>query len=211
MLAAPPRQLKRVRYASLGWAGIPALLIRPELAAIEAAFRRIRADVLPRGESPADLLNALCEADVVHVAAHASLTEIELRDSAFTASLLTDDLLRRIRCRLLILSACDAGRTAPGQPSIAWPLIRAGVTIIGSLVPIDDTVARRFFPLLYEYFLPVTVADGPRLARAIVRASAALSVIFGAGANAPWRAYLNNLVLYGNPNLRLTVFHSDSN
>ena len=106
---------------------------------------------------------------------------------------------------------CDAGRTAPGQPSIAWPLIRAGVTVIGSLVPLDDTVARRFFPLLYEYFLPVTIADGPRLAAAIIRASAALSPILGAGASAPWRAYLNNLVLYGNPNLRLTVFHSDPN
>ncbi len=211
MVAAPPRQLKRVRYAGLGWAGAPPLMVRPELAAIEAAFHRIRADVLPRGDSPADLLNALCEADVVHVAAHATLTEIELRGSSFTASLLTDDLLRRIRCRLLILSACDAGRTAPGHPSIAWPLIRAGVTVIGSLVPLDDTVARRFFPLLYEYFLPVTIADGPRLATAIIRASAALPEILGARETAPWRAYLNNLVLYGNPNLRLTVFHSDPN
>lgn len=211
MLAAPPLQLKRVRYAGIGWSGTPALLIRPELAAIENAFGRIRADILPRGDSAANLLNALCEADVVHVAAHASLTEIELRDGAFSASLLTDEMLGRIRCRLLILSACDAGRTAPNQPSIAWPLIRAGVTIIGSLVPLDDTVARRFFPLLYEYFLPVTIANGPRLAVAIVRASAALSGILGASATAPWRAYLNSLVLYGNPNLRLTVFHSDPN
>lgn len=211
MMSAPPRQLKRVCYAGLGWSGSRALLIRPELAAIEAAFHRIRTDVLPLGESPADLLNALCEADVVHVAAHASLTEIELRGSSFTAALLPDDLLRRIRCRLLILSACDAGRTAPDQSSIAWPLIRSGVTVIGSLVPLDDTVARRFFPLLYESFLPVTIADGPRLAEAIVRASAAMSAILGAGASASWRAYLNNLVLYGNPNLQLTVFHSDSN
>jgi hypothetical protein len=211
MLAAPHRQLKRVRYAGLGWAGTPPLLVQTELGAIEAAFRRIRAHVLPRGDSPADLLNALCEADVVHVAAHATLTEIELRGRPFTASLLTDELLRRIRCRLLILSACDAGRTAPGQHSIAWPLIRAGVTVIGSHVPLDDTVARRFFPLLYDYFLPVTIADGPRLAAAIIRASSALSPILGAGASAPWRSYLNNLVLYGNPNLRLTVFHPDPN
>jgi CHAT domain len=208
MHSNPPFRLTRVRYAGIGWPGEPALFVRPELEEIEASFRRLRAEILPQGETPADLVNALCQADVVHVAAHATLTEIALRGGAFTASLLTDEMVRQTRCRLLILSACSAGRTIPGEPSLVWPLIRAGVNVIGSIEPLDDTIARRFFPIVYKRFLPINTADGPNLSEAIARASAEMEQIFGVSSDAPWRNYLNRLVLYGNPTLRLAVFHS---
>jgi hypothetical protein len=205
--ARPPSRLARVRFAGVAFAGEPLLSVDAEIPPIEGTFRRLHAEVLNCGSRCGDLLAALRNADVVHVAAHATLSEIELEDGSFTAAWLPDEILDQVRCRLVILSACEAGRTSPDRSSVAWALIRAGVNLIGSTEPLDDTVARRFFPMLYERFLPVRAGEGPALAEAIRHASIDFAAAFATCANTAWRDYLNLLVLYGNPNLRLGVFH----
>jgi hypothetical protein len=211
VLATPATHIRKVRFASVTFAGTPPLPVAAEILPIEHTFRRLRAEVLLSHSRCSDLIEALCEADIVHVAAHATLTAILLEDGAFTAGMLPDSLLARIRCRLLTLSACEAGGIASDRPSVAWPLIRAGTNIIGSTEPLDDTVARRFFPLLYERFLPVTAGEGPTLAEAIRAAAIDLGAALSFGLDTQWRTHLNLLVLYGNPNLRLAVFQPSEN
>jgi CHAT domain-containing protein len=147
-------------------------------------------------------VNALSDSDIVHVASHASHAGIELLGGTVGREHVVESALRKVRCRLLLLSACDVGRI-DGPTSFVFELVRRGVNVIASPAPIDNTVAAKFFEELFRALLPARRSQGIPLAQAIRKASIACETYFAAVGD-QWRAFVDSLVLYGDPSLQLT-------
>jgi hypothetical protein len=151
-----------------------------------------------------DFLRALRLADVVHVAAHASLDRLELADRALTIQDLSDDVLRSMRTRLLILSACQAQEDVVPEAMIVIRLVRAGVNVISASAAVDDVVCKRFFVELFRAFLPGRAVEGVTIAGAIRTAAAACRRHFSKYPD-PWTPTVDSFQLYGDPGLHFVL------
>jgi CHAT domain-containing protein len=85
---------------------------------LENIFERWGAHVSVRSANATavDFESALREADIVHISAHANYDRILLADGPFTTENLSALNLAACRCRLLVLSACEAGDLNPHSP-----------------------------------------------------------------------------------------------
>src|SRR5262249_35601950 len=95
-------------------------------------------------------IRALEDADVVHAAVHASAHGVYLSDGILDGKEL---LGRTVRCRLLVLSACEAGNVSlPG--AFLWSALEGGINVVAALKPVNDQVCRVFFSDFYTALLP---------------------------------------------------------
>lgn len=175
-----------------------------EIQNVRLRFQRWGADVVERSPAVAvDLLDALRSSDIVHVATHATLKTVEFADRPATAADLSPDLLQSLRCRLLVLSACDSGRFDPSSGSLVFELIRAGVNVIAATEPVDTVVCKAFLEELYAAMLPARRARDIPLAESIRIAAAKCQGRFSGFAHYDWTKTVDAFVLYGDPTLRL--------
>lgn len=153
-----------------------------------------------------DLKYALKSADIVHVAAHATAEEIHMTDGTFSV-----DSLRRLgktlRCRLLVLSACNAGDLGGANASLVYQLVNRDVNVIASVKPARDSVCDMFFRQMYSALLPNRRSTGVPLGDGIRSASEACHRYFANAKDSPaerdWRPSLDNFMLCGDPTLQL--------
>ena len=204
-----------------------------EAEAVSAAFRRWGAQVsTPGGDASADdLASALMTSDVVHVAAHATPNgvfvahrnhveadvdraqdpTIRARRTAEARLFGTCDLdalgvgAHSLRCRLLVLSACDLAQLEPGPAlSFVYALVQMNVNVIATAWPMNDAVARAFFRNFYRELLPGHQTTGLELAHAVRRAAANCpDAIKRIGCQERWQTDLSGLRLFGDPTLHL--------
>nr|WP_225311264.1 CHAT domain-containing protein [Microbispora cellulosiformans] len=142
-----------------------------EAAMVAAAHRRARRV----GASRAEVLRALEQADVLHVAAHGlfsprgpMLSHITLDDGPLMAY---DLLTARRMPRLVVLSACDAGMAHAPVDGAALGLAgtfldRGAVCVVAGVVPVRDDEAPALMTLLHTL-----LADGRSPAEALALAS----------------------------------------
>jgi len=221
VLPPPPR--RRLWFAGLGCAkasnDLPYLYdLEPELCAVTKVFRRSHAKiVIPEKNrarylaTPADLSRSLQVADIVHLGAHAQPEQIHLADgSSFTS---TDvEAIPSIRCRLLILSACETADFQNTAGNYAEKLVRRGVNLLASVGPLSPKFTKAFFPFVYEYLLHNGSPSETDLCAAIQLAAALWYVV---GTKSPLPApdgerprwydqleWIDRLVLFGDPTLR---------
>jgi CHAT domain-containing protein len=109
----------------------------------------------------ADFESAPREADIVHISAHANYDRILLADGPFTTEKLSALNLAACRCRLLVLSACEAGDLKQSH-ALLWALVRVGVNIIGATRPVHDYTCKVFFEQFYAALLPTREAQAAR-------------------------------------------------
>ncbi len=111
----------------------------------------------------------MLEADIVHVATHASPDLIQFSDGDFLASDLA--LLNQPRCRVLVLSACEAASLDQVGKSLARDFVARGVNVLASLEKVQDSFCKTFFPEVYRCLLPPDRISGDDLGTAIRRAA----------------------------------------
>ena len=166
-----------------------------ELDRVTRAFKRWNAETQLHVDATRQMLiAALKQSSVIHIAAHASEDTIYLADGPFTTTELTALEISEIRCRLIVLSVCDAANVKNTEISLSYELVRRGINLIGSVKPIDDILAKLFFAELYKNWLPKPGAQGIELATAIRVAAEAMP--------AEAQGQLDELVLYGDPTLQ---------
>jgi CHAT domain-containing protein len=158
----------------------------------------------------------LTEADVVHVSARASPQGVFLEDGVMDGPLVqgggskagatSAPLVDRLRCRLLILSACFSGDL--GKPeSFVFPLVRKGINVLAATEPLLGQAAYAFFRAFYQELLPARRAEGVELAQALRRAAAdGLSTDIR---RILWTKGINSFILYGDPSLQLRLRRFD--
>jgi hypothetical protein len=201
---------KQLAFAGLGYS--PATKVRvgnegpwfrpldglnDEVRQIERIFGKWGADThIDLKADRAALLRALRERDIVHVAAHAEHDFILLSDGPFAVADFRTLEPHEIRCRLIVLSACQGGLIKNPHASLAFQFVSRGMNMIGSTDPLDDFLPKLFFGDLYRAWLPDRRSGGVELATAIRRAAEALRH----GNKAP-RIELDALLLYGDPTL----------
>ncbi len=146
-----------------------------------------------------DFVTALCTADIVHVHAHGNTSGIYLYKKLFGSGDL-DRILASIQCRLLVLSACEAGSLSGSIGSLVYPLVQRGVQVIGATEELDDVIAVVFFSAFYESLFPRLASQGYLLSDALRDAGAACYKVAGRGRRgADVSAGIGSIVLYGNP------------
>ncbi len=152
----------------------------------------------------AHLQDALKNADIVHVSAHASPEGIFLHD-AFMGVTHLQGLLQHLRCRVLVLSACDVGDLGEHQ-SFVLPLVRRGVHVLAATRRLNVNLTLTFFRAFYAELLPTREATGVQLARAM---RAGVAACFPSDTawlrNSMWRDAINSFILYGDPTLQLQL------
>jgi hypothetical protein len=192
-------------------------LISAKEEAEEAArcFSQWRADVtaLDRDARVNDLQQALANCDIVHVSAHATAEGIFLADRFMTVADLGTDLLKTIRCRLLVLSACEAGKWESDH-AFVLRLVQWGVNVVAAVRAVNDIWVFRFFGEFYKAFLPSerNQSEGSVFAAAIRATGPKLAQIadeqaktFGREASQyRWQTTVDSFMLYGDPSLRLS-------
>ncbi len=187
--------------------GLPRLgFAAPEAEAVSTVFRRWGARVhLGRHDATtSEVCEALHRADLVHVAAHASPKGIEASDGVVDAGMLDTLKHDAVRCRLLVLSGCQAGGLAAKGRSLVEPLLELGVTVLAGRTEVDDVVCRRFFAAFYHALLPRRRRRSVVLADAIRRAADECDRRFARG-RSTWEETVDGFVLYGSPMLRLEI------
>ena len=146
------QELPRVESATVVALGGPDLpLAASEVAAVTAAWQQAAGASARRVEraTTGDLRAALSSATVVHLAAHGEHVEQNPMFSAIRlhdGPLVAHDLPRPIQAQLVVLSACDVGRSrgrAGDEPlGLAAALLALGVhTVVASTNPVRDEVA----------------------------------------------------------------------
>jgi CHAT domain-containing protein len=131
------------------------------------------------------LLTGMAPYEVIHLAAHATLDEehpwlssvrLNIGNSSGNSVALTASAIARsrLRSRLVVLSTCRSagGRVLPGEgvqgPAAAF--LACGVpTVVATLWPVDDAVARKVMHRFYD-----RLADGETVAEALSRCQAEL-------------------------------------
>jgi hypothetical protein len=218
---------KRLRFAGLACSQTPGhqtVLINAasEVREVTSRFKRWGADlVLPPSvigngvqtydkATVADLRHAFEQADIIHVATHGTPESLWLADGRFTAAEL-ETIYPKLRCRLLVLSACEAGALGDSSVALVYALVGAGINVLAATKPVDDAVCAAFFVELYGALLPARRAAGVVLADAIRQASEACSRRFATGpAQAAWLSTVNSFMLYGDPTLQLQLRNPNS-
>jgi HEAT repeat protein len=148
--------------------------------------------------------HALCEADFVHVAAHASSEGVFLHDR-FMGEADLHGLLDKVRCRVLVLSACDIGDLR-GPRSFVFPLVRSGVSILAATKPLRGRACITFFRAFYATLLPERKAVNVELTQGIRQGVAACFPPRGSDIrNWLWREGIDSFILYGDPSLQLQL------
>jgi hypothetical protein len=208
---------REIAFAALGdGTALPQMelyAVREEIDAVSTRFRRWGAVVLtPRPNAKcADLREALMSADVVHVSAHADPDGVYLGDRRMDVGDLDDDLVTRLRCRLLVLSACNAGRLT--NCSFVYRLVASGVNVLAALQPVRDQTCQVFFEEFYKALLPTSGFAGVEIAEAVRSSADACSRRFGnaehvlglSGRKGLWRNTLDAFILYGDPSSQLRL------
>lgn len=206
-----PRWARHVRCAALGCthgtSGLPPLpTVTGELTTVAGRFRSWGAETSLYAEATrGDLLTALREADILHVASHASLSGIDLADGRVTVDDFSPDLLESLRCRLLILSACSIGGMRADSRSLVFMLVRAGVNVLAATDRVDSAVCQAFLEEVYAAFLPSRRARGIRLSAALRQGARRCEQRFGEMAPETWRRSVDAFILYGDPSLHLSL------
>lgn len=151
-----------------------------------------------------DFRTAMELADVVHVTAHASSMCIFLANGeTVTTESLSDSFLKKMRCRLMFLSACDAGTLTQGDAFVRR-LVEAGVNVLAATTSIRDPTIQVFFEKFYSALLPVRQAGGVTIADAIRSAAESCTEYFESpnfrylNQNV-WKESVDSLILYGDP------------
>jgi hypothetical protein len=182
-----------------------------EIKAISEVFVRWGAHVnlLDRDAKVSDMLAALEHSDVVHAAVHAMPTGLFLQDGFLNAERFRGGPLR---CRLLVLSACEAGDVQVPDAFI-WAALSAGINVLAATKPVDDQVCRVFFSELYSTLLPRRRFGGVRLATAISAAAAVCRQRYARVAlrlkdenlAINWQETVDSFILFGDPSLCLQL------
>jgi hypothetical protein len=176
--AARRTPVKNIAFAAFSCAHAPDAPRLPgvdaEVALVERSFRRWGATVSPavRNATVEDALSGLMSVDIVHVAAHASCGGIYLNDRFLNIRDIERVGLERLRCRLLVLSCCDAGRIEE-EHSFVFALVRSGVNVLAARSPVLDQACVIFFEEFYNALLPAKQAEGIDIGTSIRRASEA--------------------------------------
>ena len=146
---------------------------------------------------------------MVHAAVHATADGLDLRDGILRADMLDGE---PVRCRLLVLSACDAADIRMPD-AFLWAALGRGINVIAAMAPVNDFVCSVFFPQLYSALLPRRQFGGISLAEAIARGAASNQRNFQAMAErtgnrdaaSRWQQTVDSFVLYGDPSLSLQL------
>ena len=185
-----------------------------EVQAVAKYCRRWGATTEHRADAGrAHFAAALREADVVHVCAHATYDRVDFADGPFTLGDLRGMDLAACRCRLLILSACNAGDLQEGH-ALLWSMVRAGVNVIAATRPVHDFVCSLLFAEFYAALLPRRRGEGVSLAdavrQAVTRTEMALASKYSATKD--WdridqsiQDTLASFVIFGDPSLSLKL------
>jgi HEAT repeat protein len=212
----------RLQFRALGCEKAPGLeplsAVMDELELVSRQFRRWGAAVsgVNPNASKADVAAALCEADAVHVAAHANGSGIHLADGTFDIAAFAAQVGTKLRCRILVLSGCEAGQIGDDH-ALVYQLVQGGSTVIASLSPVRDSTCLLLFDALYRSLLPHRQAQGIELAAAIRHAGAECAqrlekvertLALKAAGPAHWRRSLDAFILYGDPSVRLTLLRA---
>jgi HEAT repeat protein len=210
---------RKLQFQAIGCAeapGRPALqAVAEELTSVARHFHRWGAHVLPLGiqASKTDLAEALTSVDVLHIAAHANGSGIELADGVFDKATFTERVGTKLRCRLLILSGCEAGRLSDDH-AFVYELVQRGTNVVASVETVRDSTCLALFDALYRALLPRRQAQGIELAAAIRQAGAECARRFAAaertlqvnpGPSLHWKRSLDAFILYGDPSVRLAL------
>lgn len=184
-----------------------------EAQALATVFRRwgALAVVAERPATAADFLRAFRCSDVLHIASHATFEQLLFADRPITVTDLGGDVLTACRCRLLVLSACDAADIE--KPSaLLWAFVQAGVNVIAARRAVPDHICRAFFEQMYGALLPTRRAHGIELATAIRVAIEQtrkrlekVSVNVPAAQDESVNAAVNAFMLFGDPTLNLRL------
>jgi hypothetical protein len=153
--------------------------------------------------------DALVRCDIVHVAAHASPSGLYLSDGMYVA---TDLASIDMRCRVLLLSACDIGNITE-EKAFLWEVVRRGVNVIAATKPVDDAASRIFFEEFFQALLPRKHLGGVHFHEAVRAAILASHRRFTLSASRTgdsramdrWAATLDSFVLLGDPTLYLQL------
>jgi hypothetical protein len=160
-----------------------------------------------------DFFDALRGADIVHVHAHGSAggAGLCLSDGPVTATDL-NLVLPFLRCRLLVLSACEVGTLSAGVASFVYPLVQRGVRVVAATEEVDQRANITFFLSFYASLFPRWLSHGRTIGTALRDAGKACDA--GAGSDEfskqDWKPGIDSIVLYGDPttNLRFKLtFH----
>jgi HEAT repeat protein len=185
-----------------------------EIDAVTSCFRRWGASVYCCRDSAtvSDVCDGLLNADIMHVAAHATTAGIILQDGVLGTRELNDGLVSKLRCRLLVLSGCEAGRLDEDD-SFVYTLVQTGVNVIAAVDFVKDQACRTFFEEFYSALLPGRRTEGVELGAAIRSAAEACSIRFGEveaslqvrGQVERWKKSVNSFMLYGDPSIHLIL------
>jgi HEAT repeat protein len=187
----------------------------PEVAAVAVRFRKwgAGAETIFNEAGREQFIKALLEADIVHVAAHASNDRLWLADGPFTSQDLAALNLTNYRCRILILSACEAG-DMKSPAGLLWNFVLSGINVIAASQPTNDYICRVFFEEFYAALLPkhkavgVSLADAIRISVAKSRKRISLLPDFAALQSKSFDDTVGSFMLFGDPSLSLGLRYS---
>jgi HEAT repeat protein len=193
---------------------LPLEAVNGEIDTVTACFSRWGASVYcsQYSASVSSVCKGLMNADVIHVAAHATTAGIVLQDGLLSTTELTNEFVSTLRCRLLVLSGCEAGRLSEDD-SFVYTLVQAGVNVIAAVDFVKDQACRTFFEEFYAALLPGRKAEGIELGAAIRKAADACANRFGEveaslqfhGDVERWKKSVNSFILYGDPTIHLDL------
>ena len=153
-----------------------------------------------------DFQHALNNADIVHAALHASPEGLFMTDGLVRADAISAG--GDLRCRLLVLSACEAADISVPY-AFLWAALDRGVNVIAAVRPVNDAVCRVFFSSLYAALLPRRNFAGVSISQAIRAGAAACEEYFDAAAarlgdpsmGTHWKDTVDSFVLFADPTL----------
>jgi hypothetical protein len=188
-------------------------MARGEVTALAERFRKWGAEVemYENNATKQDFGEALKQAEIVHVAAHASYDRILMADGPYTVAELSKLDLSSSKCRLLLLSACEAGEMEE-KTALLWELVLAGINVIAARRPVHDHICRIFFGEFVNALLPTRQAVGIEVADAIrsavINSRKRLAKISGGVDDEVMVTFthtVDSFVLFGDPTLRLEM------
>jgi ligand-binding sensor domain-containing protein len=186
-----------------------------EIKAIVRCFRNWKAEVftLDKDAAVGDLQYAMAVCDIVHVSAHATAEGIYLKDRFMDVDDLRLDLLETMRCRLLVLSACEAGQWHTDH-GFVLRLVDWGVNVVAAVGEVNEVWSYYFFLDFYNAFLPsekrqhegtvfanAVRATSPKLAERVAEHASKKG---RKGSEFDWQKTVDLFMLYGDPTLKLS-------
>jgi HEAT repeat protein len=212
----PPPAAKTISFASFGCsnaAGLdPLEAAEEELEMVSARFSRWGAEVhAPRMQATVNAVReGLQTSDIVHIAAHASTAGVHLEDGFMSSADIEG--LGQIRCRLLVLSACEAGRLDENN-AFVLTLVRTGVNVLAAVRVVRDYACQMFFEEFYGALLPGRKAEGIAFGTAVRSATERIQrrLKLLELSSAPdtlkhgWKRSVDSFILYGDPSVHIKL------